>query len=110
MNWLDKFGNPEEENNDNKYVKLSGKETDVEINLTIEPVGRNVKGTDGKDRLYWDVMTSDGRVLSCTNFLFVTLRKELERLRGQDVSKATVRIRKITGEKVSWVVVLVSHQ
>lgn len=106
MSWLDKY---EESKGDvSKYVQIGG-ETDVEIDLVAEPISKVVKGTDGFEKTYYDVSTTDGKVLSCTNYLFRVLRKELEKLRGKDVTKAQVRIKRISGDKISWVVVLVNY-
>ena len=107
MTWLDKF---ETENGfgDDKYIKLGG-EQDVTISMTVEPVRRQVVGTDGKERLYWDLETVDKKVLSCTNYLFGTIRKELDQLKGKELSTVTLRIKKVLGDKVSWIVVLKNY-
>ncbi len=105
MSWLEKYENAENDFGGDKYVKLSG-DTDVTIDMVTEPVRREVKGTDGKNRLYWDLTTVDGKILSCTNFLFGVIRKELDQLKGKTVDTATLRIKKVVGDKVSWVVVL----
>jgi len=109
MTWLDKFENTETAFDGSKYVKLTG-EQDVVIDMVTEPVRRDVKGTDGKTRLYWDLSIMGGMTLSCTNYLFNVIRKELDQLKGIKVDNATVRIKKVSGDKISWVVVLKSYE
>jgi hypothetical protein len=107
MSWIEKY----EENKTgdlSKFVKI-GAETEVEIDLVTEPVSKVVRGTDGFEKTYYDVVCTDGKILSCTNYLFRVLRTELEKLRGREVSKATVRIKRSSGDKVTWMVVLVAY-
>lgn len=108
MSWLDKMDSVE--GSSDGYVKPWVDGSEVTIDLDKEPVKRSVKGTDGVDRVYMDLYTLDSKVMSCTGFLFSQVRKELEQLKGKSVSQATLRVKKVTGEKVSWVVVLVKYQ
>lgn len=109
MNWIDSFENNEEQFDGNKYIKL-GADQEVIVDMVTAPVRRDVKGTDGKNRLYWDLHLMDGKILSCTNYLFSTIRRELDQLRGVKVDNATLRIKKVVGDKVSWVVMLKQYE
>lgn len=109
MNWLNTFKDDDNVSGEG-YLRPWVDGSEVTIDLSVEPVKRVVKGTDGKDKFYMDVFTVDKKVLSCTGFLFSQVRKELDQLKDKSVSQATVRIKKVSGDKVSWVVVLVKYQ
>ena len=105
-NWIGKY-NDSSAFSDEKYIKL-GSETDVTLNLVVEPSKRVVPGSDGKDKTYMDLVCVDGKLLSCTGYLFSVICKELDQLKDKQVKEASLRIKKIQGDKVSWVVVLKS--
>lgn len=104
MSWINNF--EEQADMNDKYIKVTG-EMDLTVSLTIDPVRRDVQGTDGVTRTYWDLQCKDDKLLSCTNYLFGVIRRELDQLRGQvGLGWAVLRIKKVVGDKVSWVVVL----
>ena len=108
-NWLNNYVDEGVGSGDG-YLRPWVDGTEVTIDLEREPVKRAVKGTDGKDKVYMDLFSVDGRVMSCTGFLFSQVRKELDQLKDKVVTQATLRVKKVSGDKVSWVVVLVKYQ